>query len=460
MNSIPAPSSYSLRNRLVAGTLLIVAVIWAGVSYTAWREALNESDQIFDAHLAQSADIIVGLVGNEPDEIASHLPTQRYQRALVFQVWANGETLLARSSAAPAKRLTTVDNGFSDSESGDGGRQWRVFSAWDAEHKYLVQVAESNEARRAVSHELAEHLLYPFAVALLLLAIALVLTIRAGLAPLLALAQGIGQRSPDRLDAIALNDTPRELQPVLEQLNRLMMRVQMSLDTERRFTADAAHELRTPLAAIRAHAQIALQSRNDSERLRTLQLIVEASDHATRLTEQLLMLARLDSETPGKDFVDCDLQQLTVDAIAQTTPFAFDRSVELVLTEGAPIHLCGNPTLLTVMLRNLIDNAVRYSPRDSTVIVSATLLPDCGTKLEVRDQGPGIPAAEQQNVLNRFTRLDGSTQSGAGLGLSIVARVAEIHQATLQLETHAGQPGLCASVTFPASMAANRNPTT
>jgi two-component system sensor histidine kinase QseC len=440
-------TSRSLRFRLLAGTLLIVTSVWLAVSLFAWRGALQEADQLFDAHLAQSAAIIVGLVGKEPEEIADHLPQQRYARTLVFQVWSGGTSLLVHSSAAPRERLAVTEQGFADSNS--GGKAWRVYSIWDDQHHHLVQVAEAIETRGALSHELAEHLLYPLAIALPLLALALVLMIRSGLTPLLALAQSIERRSPDRLEAIALEHAPRELHPVVEQLNRLMARLHVSLDTERRFTADAAHELRTPLAAIRAHAQIALQSQSEEERERTLHMIVEASDHATRLTEQLLMLARLDAEAPGKDFVACDLQQLAIDALAQTAPFAFERSIELARSEGMPTMVSGNPVLLTVMLRNLIDNAVRYSPRGGCVVVSAEKLADGGARLEVLDQGPGIPVEQRQQVRDRFVRLAGSEQAGAGLGLSIVARIAEIHHAGLKLDTGEKEHGLRISLMFP-----------
>ena len=446
MKPAPMINSRSLRFRLVAGTLLMVAIVWVVVSVAAWQQALREAEHLLDAHLVQSASIIVGLAGDEPEEITDRAHSLPSERTLAFQVWQGGATLLAHSNSAPKHRLSNVEQGFSDSSNGG---DWRVFSVWDEQHLYLVQVAEARKERVELGYELAEHLLYPLAIALPLLALALVLLIRSSLAPLLSLAHSIKQRSPNRLEPLVLPHAPRELHPILEQLNHLMARVGTSLDMERRFTADAAHELRTPLAAIRAHAQIALNSHDEAELKHTLKLIVEGSDLATRLTEQLLTLARLDAEAPGKDFTQCDLQSLAIDALAQTAPFALKRSIELMRSEAPAAMVNGNPILLTVMLRNLIDNAVRYSPRGSIVVVSANTQADGGVSLDVMDQGPGIAVEQRQQVLDRFTRLAGTAESGAGLGLSIVARIAEIHGATLQLDTGTDGAGLCVRLTFP-----------
>ena len=162
-------------------------------------------------------------------------------------------------------------------------------------------------------------------------------------------------------------------------------------------------------------------------------------------------LAMLDADALGKDFVACELQPLIVDAMAQTAPFAVERDVELLRNEDAPVTLQGNATLLTLMLRNLIDNAVRYSPPGGIVVVGASRQSDGSVHIEVIDQGPGIPPAERARMLQRFTRIEGSQQGGAGLGLSIVARVADIHGATLQLDTGPEQQGLCVRITFPTA---------
>ena len=376
----------SLRMRLLAGTLAAVSVLWIALTLVAWYEARHEADELFDAHLAQTGALLAGFVGDDVDEIAEHLPTHRYARKVAFQIWAEGTRLLAHSAGAPEERLSKVDEGFSDSES--GGRAWRVYSQWDAKRQRLIQIAEAMDARRAVGRELASHLLAPLAIALPLLAAALILLIRASLAPLSRLAESIGSRSPSRLDAIPLDDAPRELHPILAQLNRLFGRVADSLDQERRFTADAAHELRTPLAAMRTHAQVARASRDVAERDRALDKVIESVDRAAHLVEQLLTLARLDANSITGRFAPCDLRELASEAVAQVAPVALDKSIDLVLAEGPRIAVTGDRTLLTVMLRNLIDNAVRYSPPNADVGVTASMTPQGDAQIEIVDQGP------------------------------------------------------------------------
>lgn len=437
----------SLRLRLLLGTLVIVLVIWVSLSFLAWRETIHEADELFDAHLAQTAALLAAFVGDGRAESVEHLPSHHYARKVAFQVW-DGERLLVHSRAAPDSRLSPVDTGFSDATIDD--RPWRVYSLRGLEPRQLIQVGEAHDARHAVASELARQLLKPLALALGLLALALILLIRSSLAPLSRLADSIGQRAPDRLDAISLADAPSELHPILQRLNGLLARIAQSMDQERRFTADAAHELRTPLAAMRTHAQVARASRQEAERERALDSVITATDRATHLVEQLLTLARLEGGGQAGRFQACDLRILAADALARITPQALAKQVDLVLEEGPPVLLEGEPTLLSVLLRNLLDNSVRYTSPRSLVRVCVAKGPDGKVLLDIADQGPGIPEAERTQVLDRFYRIAGSGESGSGLGLSIVARIAELHDARLELHEGAGGKGLRVVVRFPA----------
>jgi two-component system sensor histidine kinase QseC len=436
----------SLRLRLLAGTVAIVAVIWLALAVTAWHEARHEAEEIFDAHLAQTAALLAAFVGDEADEIEEHLAEHHYARKVAFQIWADGKRLLAHSSTAPDVRLSKADAGFSDSSS--GGQRWRVYSLWDKKAHYLIQVAEAREAREDISRQLAGHLLLPLLVALPLLALALVLLIGASLAPLDRLAASISQRSPERLEAIPLEGSPRELHPILDRLNGLLGRIAQSIEQERRFTADAAHELRTPLAAMRTHAQVAQGSRDAAERDQALARVVEATDRATHLVEQLLMLARLDATGIVGKFVPCDLRAIAAEAVALAAPSALQWAVEVELCESTPVTVAGEATLLGVALRNLIDNAGRYSPPGTRVRVTAGADPSGSAYVEVVDSGPGIASDERARVVDRFYRLCGSGETGSGLGLSIVAKVAELHGARLELLDGPGGKGLRARVVF------------
>lgn len=440
-------STSSLQLQLLAWALTFVGAVWLILSVVAWREAESEAEELFDAHLAQTAALLVILSREESGDLPEELPSHRYARKVAFQIWTDKGKLLARSTTAPREPLTDQTKGFSDRRI--DGRYWRIYSKHDERHHHRILVAETYEARNAVGKELAKHLLMPLIFALPMLALGLVLLMRQHFKPLHRLATSIGQRSPDRLDPIALTGVPSEIQPIIEQTNRLLQRVSDSIDQERRFTADAAHEIRTPLAVIRTYAQVAVAATDPEERKRALLSVVQASDRATHLLAQLLTMARLDNEALTRNFIDCNLRKIAVDVIADITPQALEKQVEVMLDEGQPAWVRGEPALLAVLLRNLIDNAIRYSPKETFVAV--TIKPvDGHIRLTVSDQGPGIPESERERVLSRFTRLAGNAAPGSGLGLSIALRIAQIHGSTLALQDGPGEYGLSVCVTLPA----------
>ena len=444
-------ASGSLQLQLLAGTLTFVGAVWLVLSVVAWREAESEAEELFDAHLAQTASLLVVLSSGDSDELPEELPSHRYARKVAYQVWSDQGRLLARSTTAPREPLTDQTKGFSDRRI--DGRHWRIYSKRDDRQRHRILVAETYEARNAVGKELAKHLLTPLVFALPMLALGLILLMRQRFKPLHRLANSIGQRSPDRLDPIGLVGVPSEIQPIIVQTNRLLQRVSDSIDQERRFTADAAHEIRTPLAVIRTYAQVAAAATEAEERSRALNSVVQASDRATHLLAQLLTMARLDNDALTRNFVICDLRKIAVDVIAEITPHALEKRVEVMLDEGVSAWVHGEPALLAVLLRNLIDNAIRYSPSETFVAVTIKLV-DGQVRLTVSDQGPGIPVHERERVLSRFTRLAGNTAPGTGLGLSIALRVAQLHGATLMLQDGPGEYGLSVCVTLPAALPA------
>lgn len=447
--------SRSLRRTLLVGTLAIVTAIWIALAVSAWFETRREANELFDAHLAQTAQLLAVVEPGDAEEAADTLvespPEHRYARHVAFQIW-EGTRLAAHSASAPAVPLGPQgpgEQGFYEDA------RWRVFSTWNADRSRLIQVAETLDARNEVGAELAAHLLAPLALALPLLAFSLVLLIGHGLKPLSVVAASIGRRSPEHLEPIAMDDAPREIQPVLEQLNALLARLQRAIEQERNFTADAAHELRTPLAAMRIQAQVAQGSRDPAEREHALANLVSAATRAAQLIDQLLTIARLDA-LPGVVTAEAmPLRPIVADVIAGVAPDAIDKQVELVLTAGPDPVLATDAGLIGILLRNLIDNAVRYSPAHSTVQVS--LLADAGegggdgTVIVIEDEGPGIPDASRQRVFDRFYRMTGTTESGAGLGLAIVARIATLLGAVLSMEPGRSGCGLCVRIRFPAA---------
>lgn len=441
----------SLKARLVGLLLACVALAWLATAALGYAESREETEELFDAHLAQSASLLIAQLGDHAYEVdTEHAPVlHRYARKVAFQIWEGGRVLRLHSLNAPSERLSASDEGFSDTWV--EGERWRVVSAWGAGGKVLVQVGERADARHKIAGEIAVNLLRPVLVVLPLLALAIWLAIGRGLKPLGTLAAQVAEREAGHLAVLDVGPVPREVLPVVEELNALFGRVAASLENERRFTADAAHELRTPLAAIYAQAQAALgavpAAADSPERRRALEKVIDGCQRATRLMEQLLVLARLDADAWRAHLGPVDLHGLSAEVLAEMAPAAVAKDIELALADEAPAVVRGDRQLLRVLLRNLVDNALRYCPAGSTVTVG--LPADEGSvRLVVGDNGPGVPPDQREKILQRFYRVLGSEASGSGLGLSIVARIAELHAASLDLGLGEGGRGLAVSVGF------------
>jgi two-component system sensor histidine kinase QseC len=437
-----------LRRRLLfllSGTVLAAWLATAAFTYFDAREEIGE---MLDAHLAQSAGLIAAQLEHElEDEHGAKVPRQyKHERKIAFQVWDRKDRLLLRSASAPASRLQSRSEGYGDAVI--DGKRWRIFSRWDESRHYLVQVGERYELRDELAESVASHLLHPLYFALPALALLIWLAVGAGLAPLAGVAREVGRRAPDNLAPLDEASAPREISPLIGALNALFDRLRTSLEQERRFTADAAHELRTPLAAVKTQAQVAIGATADAERTRALANVVAGTDRASRLVEQLLVLARLDPQTALPPGQTVDLQALAQQGVAESAPAAAGKGIEVGLAPGAAAPVAGDAVLLAVLLRNLLDNAVRYTPPGGEVEVSVRPV-DGGVSLTVVDNGPGIPEAERGQVFERFHRVLGSGEAGSGLGLSIVRRIADLHRAGVSLEAGPGGRGLRVEVSFP-----------
>ncbi len=270
------------------------------------------------------------------------------------------------------------------------------------------------------------------------------------LSPLRRIATDVSLRSPSDLQPVKDDDVPSEVAPLVDAVNRLFVRVREALQVERRFTADAAHELRSPLAAIRTNAQVMSGARNDSELREAGADLMASVDRSTRLIDQLLVLARIDGSANGlPELSDVELGQLAAEECNLQRPVARRRNIEISL-EAGPAVVQGEPSLLAALLRNLIDNAVRYSSEGCHVVVSVRTSERGEAEISVTDNGPGIPAAERDRIYERFYRVLGNEATGSGLGLSIVSRIAALHGAHVQTGEGPDGRGARFVVTFPA----------
>lgn len=440
---------HSIKRRLLAVLLLVTSLAWGVTLIFSYRDTRHELDELLDAHLAQSASLLIAQVGHEADDLdTEHAPPlHRYSRNVAFQVWERGRKLVLHSAGAPNTPLSSTPEGFSNNRI--DGKPWRVFSAWDDSRHFLVQVGEHREVRDELAGTIAENLLRPMLFALPVLGLLIWFGVAGGLRPLQTLSGQIGQRRADNLAPLDASVVPAEVLPLVEGLNQLFARLRDSLDKERRFTADAAHELRTPLAAILTQAQVARAAPGDAERQRALDNVLLGCARAVHLVDQLLTLARLEPQQLQSG-ESCELRALAAEVISELAPAAVRKNIELQLAEGAAVRVPGVATLLGILMRNLIDNAIRYSPPASHVQVTIARRDDKAV-FSVVDQGPGIPAEAQELVWERFYRVLGSGETGSGLGLSIVKRIADLHHAQVTLVAGDNGKGLNVEVIMPVA---------
>lgn len=433
----------------VLGAVMLVWSITATVSYL---DAHYELDALLDAHLEQAANLLIVQVGHELLEEeqldVEHFEFEsKYLHSVSFQIWHDGK-LRMRSASAPHTMLSTTTSGFSDVVI--DGAEWRVYSSQNLRHDFVVQVAERDTARDGISHRIVINFLAPLLVAVPVLGLLVWVAIGRGTRPLLQLTRQVRQRDPGNLSAIDLpQPPPDEVAPLVQGLNRLFERVRESIDSEHRFTADAAHELRTPIAAVRAQAEVARSAQSDAERRHALEQVIEGCDRATRLVSQMLTLARLEPEGYALTREPTELRRLVRSVLADAVTMAVHRHVTLEFDEGPLLEARVNAELLSVALRNLVDNALRYSPPNTTVRVSLQHTAQSAL-IGVVDEGPGVPPEQRSQLGQRFHRLvSGEAEPGSGLGLSIARRIAELHGGTLQFDDGPGGRGLAVQLQLP-----------
>ena len=440
------PARLSLKRRLLLWALAATIAVWLVTALLTYYNTRKEVNALLDVHLTQVAAILAAQSQHELEEIiADDAPMLMDDSVNVaFQVWEDGQRLRLHSANVPEYPLTKRDHGFSDTMI--NGQKWRVFSVWDNTHRMLIHVAEPADMRERLGSTIAYNLLLPLLFSLPLLALLLWFAVTRGLRPLVKLTREVARREPDNLVPLNAGAAPREVVPLIEHLNRLFGRIDFSLQKERRFTADAAHELRTPVAAIKAQAQVARAAYGETERVHALDNAILGCDRAAHLIDQLLTLARLDA-LDDSAAERCRLREIASEVIAAIAPAALEKGAQIELLDGDEVVVRGNPGLLRILLRNLIDNAVCHTP--SGTLVQINIADEHGEIcLSVSDNGFGIPEPEREKVMERFYRSLGTQASGSGLGLSIVKRIAEIHTAILRIVSPDVGNGLRVEVIF------------
>ncbi|MDE1183169.1 ATP-binding protein [Paraburkholderia sp.] len=431
----------SIRRQLL---FWLLAIVLLGVGIAGWliyRQALAEANELFDYQL---------------QEIAAALPSEPFSQVLgsrdtsdegiVLQIWnRNGALMYYSRPRAPLAPRAELGFSTEHTERGD----WRVYGAIVGDN--VVQLAQPVSVRNRLAANVALRTTWPLIVLLPLLGVAVWMIVGRGLRPLRRVTGALDARHPEALDPLPDARLPLEVQPLVRALNGLLARLAAALDTQKAFVADAAHELRTPLAAVQIQAQLVARAKDDAARSEALADLQAGVTRATRLAEQLLALAR--SEPDGlKATKTVDLQALLADCVLTYAPLAHARGVDLGVVANEAARVEGDPDALRVMLNNLIDNATKYTPAGGRVDVSLRVA-DGHPLVQIADSGPGIPAVERDRVFDRFYRVGAGAHraptdvAGSGLGLAIVKRIALQHHADVEL-ADAPAGGLQVSVRF------------
>ena len=494
----------SIRSRTLLLVLGLLAVGLSAISLVSYRDARHEIEELFDAELAQQARLLAGMIpadmapaaraalqqaldeavvgtagAGEGEGDAARTQGHEYESKLGFVVLDDRGDSLLRSASAPvaalarlladrpadaagptaapaaARGLDAGLAGYHTVSMPDG--DWRLFVLRDARDRQWIVVGERQDVRGELVGRITLRSLLPDLVGLPLVALLVWLAIGWGLRPLRRVVQRLTERDPDRLSPLEVDDVPQELEPVVASLDRLLLQVTELLARERRFLAYAAHELRTPLAVLRIHAQHALQAPDPADRDAALRQLEGGIDRATRVVAQLLTLARLEPDAGNWHMAQVDLLTLARQELAELTPLVLEHDQELALEadggaqaeqgeggdrggregrregrreKGADFRLVADAPCLGILLQNLVGNAVQHAPPGGRIRVA--LEADAkAVVLRVQDSGPGVPPALRAKVFERFVRA--GSGSGAGLGLAIVARIVELHNGAISL---------------------------
>ena len=448
-----ATAAWSLRRRLLAAIVAASTVLWLAslgvVTVIAW----HETNEVFDDALEESGYMIMAATTDWDRRglLAELRPDDGHARKvdMQYQIVVNGG-VIQRTGGAPALPFVTgfdKKHGFTDPELDE--RRWRVFVVRDEQRNVEVQVGQKYKKRFDILEELAEHLWLPVLGFLLLLTLACWLLTGRVLAPLRRTAAAIAAKTPDDLALVPTEGQPRELLPIVRALNGVLGRLDAALQSERRFTADAAHELRTPLAGLHMHVQ--LLQRQHPELAAPFHKLRQDIGRSTALVDSLLTLARLDPlarEELALRAVPLApmLEQLAADHADEAARRGIAVGVRCTLDQ-----VQAHPQMLEIVLRNLVDNALRYCPDGSRIDIEAGLH-NGRPRIAVRDDGPGVDADSRRRLTERFFRVLGQERSGSGLGLSIVQRIVDLHGIELSFGAGIDGRGLGVTLDLPAAL--------
>lgn len=458
----------SLRSRLTWLIIAVMVVVLIPLGAISYQREQREMGQLLDGRLAQAGRTLGTLIAHGQDGYVSQeqprdiaLPEEarrgsvlvpvhprNYEPEVGFQAYdPEGRMIAATANLADLPAPTAAERGFSDLDH-DGSR-WRIFTLKNR-YNLVIRIGERYDNRRDITRGLVlEHTL-PLVIGLPLLAILVSLAVKQGLRPLDLLTRLLAKRTPGSRKPIALDRTPDEIKPLIVTLNQQLERLEDAIEREHRFASDVAHELRTPLAATMIHLESALIADDPDEVQYTLKNARRSLGRLGRRIEQILAIARLEAGAASQHRMPLDLVLIATEVVEELAPVIAEKDISLSLNHDEPeLRVAGHEVALTAMFRNLIENALRYTPERGQVDIDIARV-DGRAVIDVRDDGPGIPAERREAAFRRFHRETEAGATGFGLGLSIVQRAVELHDARIDLLEAPGGHGLQAHIVMDA----------
>ncbi len=465
----------SIQKRLHSRVLLVSLLLVFVFLLIAYKNVRHETEELFDAQLARSARLILSLAqaeiksgsrtiqqfqqflesnrlqakghdneqeGNEADRYGHY-----YETKLAFTVANNDGKVFLHSFNSPEQLPKVAAPGYSTQNF--DGYDWRLFRLDNQDDSLFCVTAERIDVRNDLIYKISSDLIMLFVSLLIVLALVIWFAIGSGLAPLHLLAEQIQRRNVDNLREVDIKNVPTEVRAIVKSLNQLFKRLSDALTRERHITSDAAHELRTPLAAVKLHAELALSAADAEEKDRSLQFVLESVNRSSHLVDQLLKLARLEPQAIEQQHRPVNLAQLVKELAHEHSEQARAKQIDLQTDiSGDCCMISGDEDALRLMLRNLLDNAISYTQSGGRVSVSLQKQQSKAC-LVVRDNGPGIPPESRERIFERFYRVENHEKPGCGIGMAIVARVVELHHASITLADPPDGGGLVVTVCFP-----------
>jgi signal transduction histidine kinase len=449
--------SRSLRSQLLRWLLVPLTLLFLADAIGSYIVARHLSDQVYDGELLEIARELTLHV--KPDGVRPTFNLERdAERTLLLDQYDevhyavrtdDGASIAGDADMAPFRSAGPGPTYYDSVLAGAPVRVVQLSTAAGAAGSVTVAVAETLVKRHGLVNAIMIGVILPQLLLIVIAGIVLWAGVAHGLAPLARLQQAVAARSHLDLSPVSVPEAPVEVHPLVTAINDLMARVEEILSYQSRFIADAAHQLRTPVAGLKAHVEVALREDDPAQAKQTIAHLYTAVERMSRLVAQLLSLARNEPTTLRKlDLAPLDLSKLAFDVAMEWVPEAYRRNIDLGF-EGVQPHATvrGDATRLTELINNLLDNAIRYSRDNGRVTVRVASRP---SRLSVSDDGPLIPVDERERIFERFHRLLGTHADGSGLGLAIVQEIAKLHDAKITLSEDADGLGNTFTVTFPA----------